>query len=50
MDSYGETDRPNPLSVYGKSKLEGELAIQEIADNYAILRTAWVFGPTGETL
>lgn len=45
MDSYGETDRPNPLSVYGKSKLEGELAIQEIADNYAILRTAWVFGP-----
>mgnify|MGYP001617263023 FL=1 len=45
MDSYCETDRPNPLSVYGKSKLEGELAIQEIADNYAILRTAWVFGP-----
>ncbi|HJW86055.1 MAG TPA: dTDP-4-dehydrorhamnose reductase [Candidatus Brocadiaceae bacterium] len=45
MDSYCETDKPNPLSVYGKSKLEGELAIQEIADNYAILRTAWVFGP-----
>ncbi|MEK7852754.1 MAG: dTDP-4-dehydrorhamnose reductase [Planctomycetota bacterium] len=45
MDSYGETDKPNPLSVYGKSKLEGERAIQEIADNYAILRTAWVFGP-----
>lgn len=45
MDSYCETDRPNPLSVYGKSKLEGERAIQEIADNYAILRTAWVFGP-----
>lgn len=45
MDSYRETDKPNPLSVYGKSKLEGELAIQEITDNYAILRTAWVFGP-----
>ena len=45
MDSYSETDKPNPLSVYGKSKLEGELAIQEIADNYAILRTAWLFGP-----
>ena len=44
-DSYCETDKPNPLSVYGKSKLAGELAIQETADNYAILRTAWVFGP-----
>lgn len=44
-DSYCETDRTNPLSVYGKSKLEGELAVQERADNYAILRTAWVFGP-----
>jgi dTDP-4-dehydrorhamnose reductase len=45
MDSYRETDKPNPLSVYGKSKLEGELAIQEITDNYTILRTAWLFGP-----
>lgn len=45
MDSYSETDKPNPLSVYGKSKLEGELAIQEITDNYTILRTAWLFGP-----
>lgn len=38
--SYIETDKPNPLSIYGKSKLEGELAIQEISDNYAIIRTA----------
>ncbi|MFN3532830.1 MAG: dTDP-4-dehydrorhamnose reductase [Candidatus Brocadia sp.] len=44
-EPYLETDQPNPLSVYGKSKLEGELAIQEIGDNYAIIRTAWLYGP-----
>lgn len=42
---YEETDKPNPLSVYGKSKLEGELAVQEIAGDCAIVRTAWLFGP-----
>lgn len=42
---YEETDKPNPLSIYGKSKLEGELAVQEITDDYAIIRTAWLFGP-----
>ncbi len=42
---YKETDKPNPLSIYGKSKLEGELAVQGIMDNYAIIRTAWLFGP-----
>lgn len=44
-ESYSETDKPNPLSVYGKSKLEGELAVQEMGDNYAIVRTAWLYGP-----
>jgi dTDP-4-dehydrorhamnose reductase len=42
---YLETDKPNPLSVYGKSKLEGEIAVQRATDNYAIIRTAWLFGP-----
>lgn len=42
---YIETDKPHPLSVYGKSKLEGELAVQEIGGNYVIIRTAWLFGP-----
>ncbi len=42
--SYAETDRPNPVSIYGKSKYEGELAIQEISDLYAIIRTAWLYG------
>ena len=42
---YSETDKPNPISVYGKSKLEGEREIQEISDNYTIIRTAWLYGP-----
>lgn len=41
---YTETDKPHPISIYGKSKLEGERAIQEISDNYAIVRTAWLYG------
>ena len=36
-----------PLSVYGKSKLEGEEAIQEILDKYFIIRTAWLYGING---
>ena len=45
---YTETDKPNPISIYGKSKLDGELAIQETSGNYAIIRTAWLFGPYRE--
>ena len=45
---YTETDKPSPISIYGKSKLEGELAVQEINGNYAIIRTAWLFGPYRE--
>ena len=40
---YGETDAPNPLNVYGKSKLAGDEAIQQVADAYLILRTSWVY-------
>lgn len=36
-----------PLSIYGKSKLEGELAVNSILDKYFIVRTAWVFGLNG---
>lgn len=36
-----------PLSVYGKSKLEGEQAISNTLDNYFIVRIAWVFGVNG---
>ena len=44
---YLETDAPAPVSVYGRSKLAGELAIAEAAPRHAILRTAWLYGSHG---
>lgn len=41
--SYTEDDETNPLSVYGKSKLEGEEHIRKSLQKYIILRTSWVF-------
>lgn len=43
-----ETDEPNPLNVYGASKLAGEEAIQQIGGKYLIFRTSWVYGPHGQ--
>ncbi len=40
---YAETDPPNPISAYGESKLEGEMAIQKVGGAYWILRTSWVY-------
>lgn len=37
-----------PLSVYGRSKLDGELAVSSILDKYFIVRIAWVFGLNGK--
>ena len=37
-----------PLSVYGRTKLEGELAVAEALDAYFIVRIAWVFGINGK--
>lgn len=42
-----EMDRPNPLNVYGASKLAGEDAIQQVGGKYLIFRTSWVYGPHG---
>lgn len=42
-----ETDTPNPLNVYGASKLAGEEAIQQAGGKYLIFRTSWVYGPHG---
>lgn len=46
---YQETDVTNPLSVYGKTKLAGEQAIQENCTHHLILRTAWVYGNFGKS-
>ena len=44
---YLETDQTDPLGVYGKSKLLGEIGVQENCDRHIILRTAWVYGARG---
>lgn len=45
---YDEGDLPNPVSVYGKSKLAGEQALQSIWSKHIILRVSWVFSPYGK--
>lgn len=45
---YLETDTPNPLNVYGKTKLAGDQAIQWVGGDYLILRTSWVYGARGQ--
>jgi len=47
-EPYTRDDRPNPLSVYGRTKLEGELAVRDILPGALIVRTSWVFGPGGK--
>lgn len=42
-----ETDQPSPISEYGRSKLAGECAINERINNFAILRTAWLYSYRG---
>jgi dTDP-4-dehydrorhamnose reductase len=46
-EPYVETDEPDPRSVYGESKLEGEKNVLSNLDDYVIVRTAWLFGPGG---
>lgn len=41
---YNEFDRPNPLSVYGKSKYAGERLAAHIVNKLFIIRTAWLYG------
>jgi len=45
---YLETDQPEPIGVYGRSKLQGEQAISNNCDHYLIVRTAWVYGNKGK--
>lgn len=44
---WTETDETGPLSVYGRSKLEGENRVAGIAPRHIILRTAWLYGGQG---
>jgi len=44
---YTETDLPNPLNVYGASKLKGEQYVQQILKKYFIIRTSWVYSEYG---
>lgn len=44
---YTEDDPPNPLSVYGRTKREGEQAIEQMGPAYLIFRTAWVYAREG---
>ena len=43
-DPYTEFDAPNPVSVYGRSKLEGEKIVQAFLDRYYIFRAGWMIG------
>ena len=47
-EPIAEDGEIGPISVYGKSKLKGEEAIQEILDKYFIIRTAWLYGINGK--
>jgi len=48
---YIETDEPNPINVYGRSKLEGERRVNDVMGNTQrawIVRVSWLFGPLGK--
>ncbi len=45
---YKELDRPNPHSVYGKSKWQGEQFVRELCPKHYIVRTSWLFGEHGK--
>ena len=44
---YTEEGNPNPQSIYGKTKLEGEREIQSVLEKYFIIRTSWVYSEFG---
>ena len=47
-EPYLEFDRPNPQSIYGKSKYWGELYIDSLLNRFYIVRSSWLFGKNGK--
>ena len=47
VDGYLEDDAPDPQSVYGKSKLLGEILVKRHCPNHMIIRISWLFGRNG---
>jgi len=45
---YKESDKPNPQSIYGESKLQGEQYVRELTDKHYIIRTSWLYGEHGK--
>ena len=45
---WKEDDSPNPLNIYGKTKIDGDVAIQESGCRHLIFRTSWVYGSRGK--
>ncbi|MDH4099973.1 MAG: dTDP-4-dehydrorhamnose reductase [Nitrospirota bacterium] len=46
-DAYIEGDYPNPLNIYGRSKLEGEQNVRRGLEDHLIVRTSWLYGENG---
>lgn len=47
-EGYYPEDATNPINVYGASKLQGETYIRHILDQYAIIRSSWIYSETGK--
>jgi len=45
---FTETDQPNPIGQYGRTKYEGEQVVQALLDKWYIVRISWVFGMNGK--
>ncbi|MDH4212134.1 MAG: dTDP-4-dehydrorhamnose reductase [candidate division WOR-3 bacterium] len=48
-EAYSEYSEPNPISVYGNTKLLGERYVRDICERYYIVRTSWLFGRNSKT-